>query len=59
LKEPLRMISSFTQLLEKRYKGRLDVDEFIDYIVEGAKRMQRLLDDLLEYARITNEPKKK
>jgi len=53
------MISSFTQLLEKRYKGRLDVDEFIDYIVEGAKRMQRLLDDLLEYARITNEPKKK
>jgi PAS domain S-box-containing protein len=55
LKEPLRMVSSFTQLLEKRYKGQLDkdADEFIKFIVDGAQRMQQLLDDLLEYARIT------
>jgi two-component system, chemotaxis family, sensor kinase Cph1 len=60
LKEPLRMISSFTQLLERRYKGKLDqdADEFIEYIVNGANRMQRLLDDLLEYSRITTGPKK-
>jgi signal transduction histidine kinase len=57
LKEPLRMISSFAQLLKKRYQGRLDqdADEFIEYITDGAYRMQKLLDDLLEYARINTE----
>lgn len=60
LKEPLRMISSFTQLLEKRYKGSLDqdADEFIGFIVDGAHRMQQMLDSLLEYSRISTEAKK-
>ena len=55
-KEPLRMVSSFTQLLESRYKDHFDseADEFIGFIVEGSKRMERLLDDLLTYSRITS-----
>ncbi|KCZ71446.1 PAS domain S-box [Candidatus Methanoperedens nitroreducens] len=54
LQEPLRMISIFTQLLERRYKGRLDkdADEFIAYIVNGAKQMQQMIEDLLEYSQI-------
>jgi PAS domain S-box-containing protein len=55
LQEPLRTITSYTQLLAKRYEDRLDQDaqDFIRYIVDGASRMQRLIQDLLSYARIT------
>ncbi|HEX7468102.1 MAG TPA: ATP-binding protein, partial [Methanobacterium sp.] len=55
-KEPLRMVSSFTQLIQSRYLGKLDkeADEFIDFIVEGSRRMEILLDDLLSYSRITS-----
>jgi len=54
LQEPLRKVASFTQLLQKRYGGQLDerADQYIEFAVDGAKRMQRLVHDLLGFSRV-------
>ncbi len=57
LQEPLRMVTSFTQLLAMKYRSKLDsdADDYIDFIVEGSHRMKDLIDDLLAYSRLNTE----
>jgi PAS domain S-box-containing protein len=60
LQEPLRTITSFTQLLERRYKGQLDknADEYIEFIVEGSSRMKEMIQGLLDYSKIGTKERK-
>jgi PAS domain S-box-containing protein len=58
LQEPLRVISSFSSLLERRNRGRLDKEseEFLEYIVDGAARMSNMINDLLQYSQVSTQP---
>ena len=58
LSEPLRTVAGFSQLLGKRYRGKLDADAdlYIDHMTSGVDRMQQLIDDLLLYSRVGREP---
>jgi light-regulated signal transduction histidine kinase (bacteriophytochrome) len=59
LQEPLRMIGSYLQLLERRYEGQLDdkADKYIHFAVDGAARMQNIINDLLAFSRVTSRAK--
>ena len=59
LQEPLRMVASYTELLSERYRGKLDekADKYIYYAVDGARRMQQLVADLLAYSRVGSQGK--
>ena len=58
LREPLRALAGYARLLERRYGDRLDEDahEYLTFLVDGAKRLQALTDDLLDYSRVDSEP---
>lgn len=61
LQEPLRMVANFTELLSQRYQGQLDAraDKYLHFANDGAKRMQRLVADLLQYSRVGSQAKPK